>query len=284
MGGDVVAIDKVLGDEDVEHGVEEGDVGAWPQGQVQVGQGRRFGAAGVGDDDLEVGVGRLGVFDPAIDDGMGDGWVGAGDEDHLRQADVLVAARRRVGAQGLLVAGDGGRHAEAGIGIDVVGADEPLGQLVEDVIVLGEQLPGDIEGDGIRAMAADDLGKAPGGMVQGFIPGGAPALGTAPAAQFRVEQAVFGPGRQMERCALGAQPAPVGRVVGIAADADDAVVLALDDDAATDAAIATGGSGFQFHDFFSGHPSATDMPQRKNNDLEMKLGGSVTDPPNSGAS
>src|SRR6185436_213677 len=66
--------------------------------------------------------------------------------------DVLVAARRRVRPERKLVAGDRRGHAQAGIGVDVVGADESPGELVEYVIVLGEQLPGDVERDAVRAV------------------------------------------------------------------------------------------------------------------------------------
>ena len=43
------------------------------------------------------------------------------------------------------MAGDGGGHAEPGVGVDVAGADEALHQLVGDVVVLGQELAGDIE-------------------------------------------------------------------------------------------------------------------------------------------
>src|SRR5260370_18476330 len=37
----------------------------------------------------------------------------------------------------------------------VVGADQSLGKLVEDVVVLDEQLAGNIEGDAVRSVLAD---------------------------------------------------------------------------------------------------------------------------------
>ena len=44
------------------------------------------------------------------------------------------------------------RHAKPGIGVDIAAADEALHQLVGDVVVLGQELAGDIEGDSVRPM------------------------------------------------------------------------------------------------------------------------------------
>jgi hypothetical protein len=52
-----------------------------------------------------------------------------------------------------------GRHAQPRIGVDIGAADEALHQLVGDVIVLGQQLPGEIERDRVRARARDDALK-----------------------------------------------------------------------------------------------------------------------------
>src|SRR5439155_15357299 len=50
------------------------------------------------------------------------------------------------------VPGDRGSHAQARVGVDVRRTDEALHQLVGDVIVLGEQLPGQIKRDGVRGL------------------------------------------------------------------------------------------------------------------------------------
>ncbi len=110
-------------------------------------------------------------------------------EDHLRRQDIRVAARRRIGAQRLFVAGNGRRHAQTRIGIDVVGTDQALGQLVENVIVLGHQLAGNIEGDGIRAMLADACSKSVGCRVERLIPANALAGLPTPRPLFRIKEA-----------------------------------------------------------------------------------------------
>jgi hypothetical protein len=117
--------------------------------------------------------------------------VGAGDQQAVGEGDVLVAAGRRVGAERLLVAGHRRGHAQARVGVDVVGADQALGQLVEDVVVLGQQLPGNVEGDAVRAVRGDDLGKAVGGMVERRVPADALARLAALPTQFGMQQAIF---------------------------------------------------------------------------------------------
>ena len=80
------------------------------------------------------------------------------------------AAHRR---PGLLVARHRRGHAQAGIGIDVVGADQSLGQFVEDVIVLGHQLAGNRRRRH-PGHAADDVGsKSVGCRVERLIPANA---------------------------------------------------------------------------------------------------------------
>ena len=240
VGSHVGFIDQSFGDQHVEHAVEQRDVGARLERQMEIGNLGAFRAARVGDDDLQIRIGGAGVLDGAEDDRVGDGRIGAGDEDELGLENVLVAARRRIGAQRLLVAGNGGGHAEPRIGVDVVGADQPLGQFVEDVVILGHQLAGNVEGDRIRAVGADRLGKTSGRLVERHVPGQRFAQPVPHAAPFRVQEPAgrvsgLGKGR-----ALGAQAPAVGGVVGVAAHAGDRAVFGLDEDATADAAIATG--------------------------------------------
>jgi hypothetical protein len=78
---------------------------------MQVGIRRGVGAARVDDDQLEVWIGRARCFDAAVDDRVGEGRVGTGDQDQVGEVDVLVAARHGVRAERRLVRGDGGGHA-----------------------------------------------------------------------------------------------------------------------------------------------------------------------------
>ena len=58
------------------------------------------------------------------------------------------------------VAGDGGGHAQARVGVDVVRAEEALGELVDRVVVLGQQLAGDVERDRVGPVLVDDRARA----------------------------------------------------------------------------------------------------------------------------
>ena len=90
---------------------------------------------------------------------MGVGRVGAYDEDAIRVVHIVVAGRWCVRAQSLLVARHRAAHAQAGVGVDVVGADHALDQFVEDVIVLRQQLAAEVKAHRVRAMVLNDLGE-----------------------------------------------------------------------------------------------------------------------------
>ncbi|MNR53681.1 hypothetical protein D3C85_1737320 [compost metagenome] len=53
------------------------------------------------------------------------------------------------------MAGHRGGHAEARIGVDIRRTDEALHQLVGDVVIFGQQLTGDVEGNRVRPMLGD---------------------------------------------------------------------------------------------------------------------------------
>ena len=90
---------------------------------------------------------------------MAPGEVRADQHDEVGQLEILVVAGHDVGAEGAAVAGDRRGHAEPRIGVDVGRADEALHQLVGDVVVLGQQLAGDVEGDRVRPVLGDGLAK-----------------------------------------------------------------------------------------------------------------------------
>ncbi len=115
-------------------------------------------AARIHDDDADA-FARRPAFDPLPEHRMTFGHVRADNQEAFGLLDVVVTRRRPVAAEGQLVGAGGAGHAQAGIGIHVVRADEPLGQLVENVLRLGGDLAGNVKGDGIRAMGPDDVAK-----------------------------------------------------------------------------------------------------------------------------
>ncbi|MNM51242.1 hypothetical protein D3C81_622970 [compost metagenome] len=97
------------------------------------------------------------------------GHVRADDEEHLGTIKVLIAARRSVGPQRLLVAAAGAGHAQARVGFDVAAADEAFGQFVDQVLGLQRHLPGDVERQGIGPMLVNDCAQSPGRLFNGYI-------------------------------------------------------------------------------------------------------------------
>ncbi len=71
---------------------------------------------------------------------MAIGHVGADYQKHVGVVEVLIRARRTIRSQRQLVARARTRHAEPRVGFDLVGADEPFGQLVGQVLGLDRHL------------------------------------------------------------------------------------------------------------------------------------------------
>ena len=104
---DVALVAPALPQHEVQHAVEEHDVGAWRDLQMQRRRARGLGLSRVDDDQVL----RLRLFDPPEENRMSPSGVAASDEDAFRRIDVLVAGGRRVRAERLLVARRRGRHA-----------------------------------------------------------------------------------------------------------------------------------------------------------------------------
>ena len=134
------------------------------------------------------------------------------------------------------------RHAEPRIGVDIGRADESLHQLIGDVIILSQQLPGKIERDCVRAVARDDMLEPVGDVVERIAPGD-PLHHALRAADHRIKQAALEAERFAERRALRAQPPQIGGMVRIARDGGAALVIGRRQHAAADTAIGTSRAG-----------------------------------------
>ena len=88
---------------------------------------------------------------------MAPGGVGADQHDEIGLVEILVAARHRVRTEGAAVGRHRARHAEARVGVHMGRAEEALRELVGDVVILGEELSGQVEGDRIRAVLLGDF-------------------------------------------------------------------------------------------------------------------------------
>ena len=157
---------------------------------------------------------------------------------------IVVASGRRVRPECGFVARHGGRHAEPRIGVDIVGADQALGEFVEHVVILGHQLAGDIKTDAIGPVLGDGFRKFFGKRVERNIPIHPLAIFAAAAPHFGMQCAAIRRGRLMKCCALGAQPTEVCRVIRVAAHVGDANAVRLREHTATHAAVRAGGFDF----------------------------------------
>ena len=112
----VIADERVVGEafpeHHVQHRVQQGDIGAGQQGEMQVGNGGGVGPAWIDHDQLHARIGLARLLDPVKQDRMGAGRVRAGDDDATRLLDVGIARGRGIGTERGLVAHHRRRHAQ----------------------------------------------------------------------------------------------------------------------------------------------------------------------------
>jgi len=101
---------------------------------------------------------------------MAPGGIAADQHDEIRLVDVVVTARHNVLAKCADLSCHGRGHAQPGVGVDVRGADEPLHQLVGDVIVLGQKLAGDVKRHRIGTVLRDRARKSASNQVECVVP------------------------------------------------------------------------------------------------------------------
>ena len=199
---------------------------------MDVGNLARRGAAGIDHDDL--GAAPLaGCDQPLIQHRMAPCEVRADQHHEVGHLQILVGAGHRIGPERTLVTGHRRRHAQPRVGVDVGRADEALHQLVGDVVVLGEQLTGDVERDGVGPMLGDRIRKAAGDQIECCIPA------CTLAADQGMQQSIIERQRLAECRAFRAQPPEIGGMLGIAGDGNRPIAGRRRHHAATDAAIRT---------------------------------------------
>jgi len=146
-----------MGDELVDDGVEEGEVGPAPDGEVDVALLGHRGSPRV--DDHQGGpVGAVkAVEHPRPQHRLGEGHVVADEEEGVAVVDVGVGAGLTVGSEGLLHALGRGGGAEPGVAVQVDGAQARPGEHAEGVVLLEEELPGVVDADRPRPRVGKDL-------------------------------------------------------------------------------------------------------------------------------
>ena len=219
---DIVVVDKVFGDDDVDHAEREGGVGARLDRQVPVGLFRRAGGDRVDDDDLGAAALGLGDERPVVQ-------VVADrvdrPQDDVAGVDEAFRIDRRGRPAGHEEGGDGGGIAEGALG-------DGCAQLVEEGVAdiqpvqdaLGAEIA--VGQDGGRPVAIDDLLPAARDFVQGLVPAERLefplALGAGPAQ--RGQHPVVAVDPVLVVVDLDAQAALGERVVRVAPHVDDLAV------------------------------------------------------------
>ena len=184
---DVVAVEHAVIGEMDQQPAEQRRIGARLQPQEQIVVADGIGPARIDHDHPRAALLLVGEH-ALVQHRMAPGRVGADQHQKIRLVEIFIAARHRVGAEGAAVARNGRGHAEPRIGVDIGAADKALHQLVGDVVILRQQLAGEIERDRARAVARDDVLEAVRDMVERVAPGH-PLHGPLAAADHRIEQA-----------------------------------------------------------------------------------------------
>ena len=93
--------------------MEQSDIGARQNRQMQIGQIAGVGAPWVDDDDFHLRTARFSLFEPTKKYRMGVGHVTADDHHAITELQIFIAAWRCIGAETTFVADHGRRHAQA---------------------------------------------------------------------------------------------------------------------------------------------------------------------------
>ncbi len=232
----IISVDRLVLGEIGEQAIEQKNIGAGARGKMQIGGGGGRGAARIDHDDARAAPFARG-FEPLKQDRMAPGGIGADEHDEIRQFQIVIGAGHEIFAEGAAMPGDAGCHAEPRIRVDIGGAEKAFGELVDDVIILGQQLAGDIEGDRLRPVLGDRRLKAMCDEIERLVPF------RIAAGNFWTQQATGQAERFAERRAFGAEPAGIGGMIRIARD----VSIPVDDHAAADATIGAGGARHLVH-------------------------------------
>ena len=250
---DELAVDQILGDDDVHHRVEQRDIGVRLELQVAVGDARKVRTARVADD--QPGAVLRGVLDPGRGHRVIHRRVGADEDHHLGLRHVHHRIRHRAGADALEQRVDRRGVAQPRAVIDVVAAEAGSHQLLEQVSLLVAALGRAEAGERFLAVPVANLPQLAAGRVERLFPcrfaehvhhavrvhrevAALRCVGT-PDQRFRQSLRVVCVVEAI--AALDAQSLVVGRAVS-SFDVEDPVVLDVVGELTTDAAKRTHGA------------------------------------------
>ena len=169
VGLDVGLVLQPLLENHVHQGVLQHHIGTRGYRQVQVGILGQHGDPRIDHDERKIAL-LLGLLHPPVDDRVLLRQVGAPGDQTVGMLKILVAPRWSIGAEGALVTGDRRGHAQRGVAVVVIGADQPAGQLAQGVELLGQHLAGGDHRKGVTAILSLNIHDRIMGPVEGAIP------------------------------------------------------------------------------------------------------------------
>ena len=112
--------------------VEQGEIAPWLDLHEQMRLVRRRRLPGI--DNNQPGAGLDPIQQAQEQDGMAIGHIGADDQKQIGPIKVLIRPRRTIGPQRKLVTATRARHAQAGVGLDLIGSEIALAELVGQIL------------------------------------------------------------------------------------------------------------------------------------------------------
>ena len=195
--------------------------------------------------DLDMRVAEPAVGQARPQDRMHLGHVRAPQHEGVGVLEIVVAAHRLVHAEGAHEGVGGRRHAVAGVGVEIVGAEAGAHQLGRGIALEDRPLAGAEHADRRRPLFLQHLLALLGHHVEGLVPGDRLELAVlvvdaVALAQQRRGQPVGAVHDLGQEIALDAVEAAIDLGLHVAVGGDDLAVLDADHDAATGAAEAAG--------------------------------------------
>ena len=221
--GDERVVLQVVAQHDVEHSIQQRQIGARAQRKKEVGVARDGSHAGVCYDQFASVVAAppdvIGSDGSAVSDVRADG------EQHLRFRNLAPGNRAAVHVEGQLIRRSGGHHAKAAVVIDVAGSQRYAGELSHQIRLLGGERRPSVDRHRILAVTLLHLAETTGGEGKCLVPA---SLGKSIVrAEERVQQAIGMIGLQVAFYAFGTQHAPVERKLLPGLESDHAILANL---------------------------------------------------------
>ena len=234
-------------DDVAHHAGQQGDVRARVEPQELAGIAGHRGLPRVDDEHLRPPV--EGLVDLTHEDGVALGGVGADEKDAVRAGQVRDGVRHGAAAEGLQHPHRGGRVAEPGAVVHVVGPEGRPDELLKEVVLLVGALGRREPAHAVGAVFFGRLPELAGRQIDGLLPGDLHER--VALAQKRGRQPFGVMDELVGKPALHAERAPAHRVFPVGVRGGGAPVLDLQDDAASRAAVGAYGSDeFGVHGFF----------------------------------